>query len=149
MPESNQPKQPKEKIVSTTAQSMPAFTPQAQRTLISVAATAVILSFILPWVNILGSNISGMDIQKNFPSYRLVWLVPVSAIITLLLNFAGQNINLLRRLAGLCPFVILAYALNQTGSDLLKIISVGGWLALIGGGALICIPNVRKPTNPS
>ena len=149
MSESNEPE---EKVVSTTTQptpAAPAFTPQAQRTLISIAAAAVFFSFFLPWVNILGANISGMDIQKNFSDYRLVWLVPVLAVITFLLNFAGQKTNLVRRLAGLCPFVILAYALSQMGSDLFRVVAVGGWLELIGGIALICIPNARKPTNPS
>jgi hypothetical protein len=144
--------QPEEKVVSTTAQSTPAnpaLTPSIQRNLISLSAAVVFFSFFLPWVNLFGGNISGLDIQKNFPSYQYVWLVPVVAVITLLLNMAGTNTNLVRRIAGLCPFIILAYALNQMGSDLFKIIAIGGWLALIGGFALICIPNVRKSTTPS
>jgi hypothetical protein len=32
------------------------------------------------------------------------------------------------------------------GSNLFQAIGIGGWLALIGGLVLICIPNVRKPT---
>jgi hypothetical protein len=138
-----------EKVVSTTAEptsATPACTPQTNRTFISIAAAALCISFFMPWVNILGANVSGMDIQKNFSSYRLVWLVPVLALITLLLAIAGQNTNVIRRIAGICPFIILAYALSQMGSDLFQAVGAGGWLALIGGVALICIPNARKPT---
>jgi hypothetical protein len=143
---------PEEKVVSTTAQTTPATpacTPQSQRILIGIAAIVVCASFFLPWVTFLGANMSGLDIQKNFTSYKLVWLVPTLAVITLVLNFAGVRDNVVRRIAGLCPFVILAYALNQMGSDLFKIIMIGGWLALIGGVALICIPNGCKPANPA
>jgi hypothetical protein len=149
MPESNQPE---EKVVSATAQSTPTsptFTPQAQRIIINLAATVVFFSFFLPWIIFLGSNMSGLDIQKNFSSYRLVWLVPVLAVITLLLNMSGTNTNLVRRIAGLCPLGILAYALNQMGTDLFKIVGAGGWLAIIGGVVLICIPNIRKSANLS
>ena len=78
-----------------------------------------------------------------------MWLLPLLAAITFALNVMGLNTNLLRRFAGLCPFVILVYALNKLGSDLFKAIEIGGWLALIGGAALILIPNAVKPTNPS
>ena len=143
---------PEETVVSTTAQTTsvtPACAPQVQRILIGIAAAVVCASFFLPWVNFLGGNLSGLDIQKNFTSYRLVWLVPALAIVTLVLNIGGLSTNLIRRIAGLCPFVILAYALNQMGSDLFQMVMIGGWLALIGGVALICIPNGRKPANPA
>jgi hypothetical protein len=143
---------PEETVVSTTAQTTPttaAYTPQIQRLLISIAGAAIFFSFFLPWVNFLGANLSGLDIQKNFASYRLVWLVPTLALVTLVLNIGGLSTNLIRRIAGLCPFVILAYALNQMGSDLFQMVMIGGWLALIGGTALICIPNGRKPANPA
>jgi hypothetical protein len=143
---------PEETVVSTTAQTTPAnpvLTPQIQRIFIGIAAGVVCASFFLPWVNFLGGNLSGLDIQKNFASYRLVWLLPALAIVTLVLTIAGLRDNVVRRIAGLCPFVILAYALDQMGSDLFQMVMIGGWLALIGGAALICIPNGRKPANPA
>jgi hypothetical protein len=143
---------PEEKVVSTTAQTTPATpacTPKIQHLLIGIAAIIVCASFFMPWVSFLGANMSGLDIQKNFTSYKLVWLLPTLAIITFLLNIVGVRDNVVRRIAGLCPFIILAYALNQMGSDLFKIVMIGGWLALIGGAMLICIPNGRKPVNPA
>jgi hypothetical protein len=143
---------PEETVVSTTAQTTPVnpvLSPQIQRILIGIAAAVVLFSFFLPWVNFLGGNLSGLDIQKNFASYRLVWLVPALAIVTLVLTIGGLSSNLIRRIAGLCPFVILAYALNQMGSDLFQMVMIGGWLALIGGAALICIPNGHKAVNPA
>src|SRR5690242_5796819 len=69
--------------------------------LISVSAAILCLSFFLPWIKILEVGVSGLDIQKNFESYRLVWLMPLLAIVTLVLGIAGLNTGLIRRLAGL------------------------------------------------
>jgi len=141
---------PEEQIVSTAqhAPAQPGITLKTQHNLITLAAAAVFFSFLSPWVKLLGADISGLDIQKNFPSYRLVWLLPVFAGATILINIAGQKTDLIRRLAGLCPFVILVYALNELGSQLFQSIAIGGWLALVGGAALILIPTVHKSKNP-
>jgi hypothetical protein len=120
-----------------------------RRNLISLSATVVFISFFLPWIHFFGSNLSGLDIQKNFTSYRLVWLMPLLAAGTLGLNMAGQKTDLFRRLAGLCPFGILVYALNGLGGDLFSSLAPGGWLALIGGAALVCIPNAPKAPTPA
>ena len=141
---------PEEQIVSTTqhAPAAPGITPKTQSNLITLSAAAVFFSFLSPWVNLLGADISGLDIQKNFPSHRLVWLLPVFAGATIFINLAGQKTDLIRRLAGLCPFVILVYALNELGSQLFQSIAIGGWLALLGGAFLILIPSARKSKNP-
>lgn len=117
-----------------------------RRNLISLASVVLFFAFFLPWVQILGANLSGLDIQKNFTSYRLIWLMPALAVVTLGLNIAGQNTGLIRRMAGLVPAIILGYGLNQLGTDLFKTISWGGWLALVSGIVLICLPSPPKPS---
>lgn len=112
-------------------------------TFISMSAAILCLSFFLPWVKILEVGVSGLDIQKNFESYRLVWLMPLFAIVTVVLGIAGLNTGLIRRLAGLCPFAILIYAVSRLGGDLLSELGIGAWLALIAGAALISIPGKR------
>jgi hypothetical protein len=114
--------------------------------LVSLSAAALCLSFFLPWIKILGAGVNGFHIQKLFESYRLVWLMPVLAIVVFVLNVASINTSAIRRLAGLCPFAILVYAMTRLGVDLLKVLEIGGWLALIAGAALVFIPSERKTT---
>jgi hypothetical protein len=145
-------KPPEETIISST--TSPTLTASGVvsgilRNLISLSATVLFFSFFLPWVSFLGGTLSGLDLQKHTDSYKLVWLLPAFAALTLILNIARQGTSLMRRLAGLCPFAILAYALNQMGSDLFRIVAIGGWLELIAGAALIFTPSVPKPTKPS
>src|SRR5881409_2612133 len=78
---------------------------------ISLSEATLCLSFFLPWIQFLGAGLSGLDIQRNFSSYRLVWLMPVLAVVVLVLSLARQNTGFIRRLAGFCPFVILIYAM--------------------------------------
>ena len=123
--------------------------PKLRYTLVSFSAAVLVLSFFLPWIPFLGANLSGMDIQKNFSSYQLVWLMPLLALIALILNLARQNAGFIRRIAGLCPYAILVYSMNRLGSDLIKHLELGAWLALIAGAALVFIPGERKPTTPA
>ena len=69
------------------------------RNIISVSAAVLGASFFMPWAKFFGGNISGLDIQKHFESYKLVWLLPVCAAITLVLNMAGAPTALARRIA--------------------------------------------------
>jgi hypothetical protein len=112
--------------------------------LISLSAAILCLAFFAPWVTFFGALLSGLDIQKNFESYKLVWMVPALGLVTLGLNMARAEIGFIRRVTGLVPLLILAYGLNRLGSDLLQILSWGGWLTLLAGLALIVIPSASK-----
>ena len=131
---------------SSTAQ--PAAAPDSSAkllaALISASAAILCLSFFLPWVKILEVGVSGLDIQKNFESYRLVWLMPLLAIVTFVLSIAGLNTGLIRRVAGLCPFAILIYATSRLGGDLLNELGIGAWMAIVAGAALISMPGKQK-----
>ena len=98
----------------------------------------------MPWVAFWGGSASGLEIQKHADSYKLVWLLPACAVVTLLLNIAGAQTALVRRIAGAVPFAILAYSLSKIGSDLFQILSWGGWVALAAGIALIVAPSPAK-----
>jgi hypothetical protein len=136
-----------------TSTSNPSSTPQTPpnrgthtcRNITSLAAAVLLASFFTPWATFFGGNISGLDIQKNFESYKLVWLLPACAGVTLALNLAGAPTGLVRRIAGAVPFALLAYSLNKFGSDLFQILSWGGWLALAAGIVLIVVPSDSKP----
>jgi hypothetical protein len=128
----------------STPQSQPSKSSNTIRNVISVSAAILGASFFMPWAAFFGGNISGLDIQKHFDSYKLVWLVPACAAITLLVNMAGAQTAIVRRIAGAVPFAILAYSLSKFGSDLFQILSWGGWVALAAGIVLIAAPSPAK-----
>lgn len=127
--------------------SQPATAPDSlaklRHDLISLGAATLCLSFFLPWIKF-GAALNGLDIQTHFESYRLIWLMPLLAFFTLVASLARQNTSAIRRLAGLCPFAILAYAMSNLGAGLVEDIQVGGWLALISGAVLVFTPNEPK-----
>ncbi len=112
--------------------------------LINISALTLAASFFLPWVTVLGKGLTGLDIQRNFSSYQLVWVLPVLALLALVLNAARVETKIVRRVAGAAPFLILGYAINQLGNDVLQIIAPGGWVALVSGAVLSMIPNAPK-----
>jgi hypothetical protein len=119
----------------------PPIAPTSLRHLTSLCTAALIFSFFMPWITFFSSRLSGLDIQRNFSSYQLVCVMPIMGAIVLMLNLAGRDTNLIRRIAGLVPFVILLVAINRLGSDLFKILEFGAWVAPAAGAALVCIPN--------
>jgi hypothetical protein len=141
-----------EEQVQTTQTASPSVQPIqnpdritiSRRFFISVSALALFASFFLPWTTIFGKGLSGLDIQQNFSSYKLVWLLPVCALLAFILNLVGRGTNLMRRVAGAVPFIILAYSLNRFGSDFWQLIALGGWVALASGAVLELIPNPPK-----
>ena len=140
------PVEPTEKTSSPQIQSQPQHgaVSISRRNMVTLAAAGVFFAFFLPWMNILGANVTGLDVQKNFASYKLVWLMPALAAITLGMNMAGSNTDTIRRIAGVTPLVILGYAMNQIGTDFIKAIQWGGWLGLVAGLVLMGIPNNPK-----
>jgi hypothetical protein len=114
------------------------------RNITSIAAAILLGSFFAPWATFFGENISGLDIQKHFESYRFVWLVPACAAVALVLNMAGLRTALVRRTAGGAPVAILIYSLNKFGSDFFQLIAWGGWLAFAAGIVLIVVPADAK-----
>src|SRR5207237_1800027 len=93
---------------SSIQPSQPAKASNTARNIISIAAAVLAASFLMPWAGFFGGNISGLDIQKQVDSYKLVWFLPACAFITLLMNMAGTPTAFVRRIAGGIPFAILA-----------------------------------------
>jgi hypothetical protein len=115
-------------------------------TAVTISAVLLFVSFFLPWITILGAGLSGLDVQRDFEAYRHIWLMPILAVITVIINIAGLNALWIRRFAGLCPITILIYAIFNLGSGILNEIQIGGWLALLFGLALVLIPSKPKLT---
>ena len=121
--------------------------------LTSIASAGLFISFFLPWINLLGSQLNGLDIQRNFSSYKFVWIMPLLAIIALVMNIAKLPTRSISQLAGVSPYAILfytAYYLDSNVSDLSKLLEFGAWLALLFGAVLGLAPGKpKKPSTPA
>jgi len=103
----------------------------------TVCAGGLLLSFFLPWANFFGASPSGFDIQKMGEIHKALWLIPILSGITLVAGFAKWNQQGFAFAAGVMPFVTLLYWFNQLGSDLMQILTYGGYLSLAFGLALL------------
>ena len=150
-PTKEQPVTAESQLQPTTSRSVNSFS-SIRYALISLSAVAFIIAFFLPWINFLGVDLNGFDIQKHFSSYRLIWLMPVLAVFVLVLNTFRLDTTFIRCLAGLCPFGILIYTLSrlddqvllQASELLLNELKLGGWLTFAAGVALIATRNPTK-----
>ncbi len=116
----------------------------SRRRYIALISAALLVSFFLPWTHILGANVTGLDIQKNFDSYKLVWLLPATAGLSLIMTIIGRGEEIMRQVAGVVPFIIAIYSYSKFGNDLWRIIAPGGWLALATGACLVFLPRKSK-----
>ena len=101
------------------------------------SAVGLIVSFFLPWVQVLGIGASGYNFSQLGSYGNLTWLIPISAGITLLLGLNGRDAKPLQWVTGLMPWALLAYALVEIGSDLFQGLAIGAYLSLLSGALLI------------
>ena len=104
---------------------------------VNLCAVGLIVFFFLPWVQLLGFNASGYDVQKLGSYGQLVWLVPISAAATVIAGLYGQRQNALALLTGALPFLGLLYVLTKVGDQVLHALAVGAYLTLITSGVLL------------
>lgn len=112
--------------------------------MIGLCAIGLLASFFLPWTHILGQGISGYDLQKLGEKQRALWLIPAFSVFTIFAAKTKRCQKVIAQLSGALSFCVLAYWLNQLGSDLLRHLSFGAWLSLICGLALIILPHRLK-----
>ena len=136
----------KPKSESTTA----APTPQNQTVtlsrahLVNLCALGLVVSFFLPWVQFLGGNISGFDLQKLGDQQRLLWLIPILCAITIFAGITKRSQQIAGQLSGTLPFVVGVYWYMKLGSDMLNILTFGAYLSLAFGAALLVLSRKQK-----
>src|ERR1041385_2628075 len=100
---------------------------------IGLCAIGLLVSFFLPWAGVFGQSISGFDLQKMPGNPKWLWIIPVFSVITILAALTGRCRKIAAIFTGALPFCVLAYWLNQLGSELLRTLGLGAWLSLICG----------------
>jgi hypothetical protein len=108
--------------------------------LIITAAMTLLFSFFLPWISFFGADLSGLTIQKLSRGNQSLWAIPLLAFCTVGLTLADMSSNLIRRLAGFSPYVVLFVAVSRYDQQLMRQLEFGAWLALFAGVVLVCIP---------
>jgi hypothetical protein len=103
----------------------------------------------MPWESLIPDGyLSGFDILNlNGPNrllLKLLWLVPICALLALILNAAGLATTVIRRVAGTVPLIIIVYAVSNHGNSVWHFILWGNWIALISGVLIIIIPDPSK-----
>lgn len=111
--------------------------------LISICAVGLLICFFLPWIDVIIAKPSGMDFQKESEAAKLLWLMPILSALTIFAGMAGKSAKIASQLAGLTPFVILAYG-RLHEEQLFHVLGVGAYIALILGFFLIVLPHSQK-----
>lgn len=105
----------------------------------AACAAAIVVTFFMPWVQLFGLSGSGYSLSR-FGSYgNAAWLIPILAAATLFKMLTGTPSRLLTIVAGVAPFLGLAYAVTKVGRDLLQVMAIGFYLTLVAGAALIAL----------
>jgi hypothetical protein len=104
----------------------------------NLCAIGIGISFFMPWINLLFVRPSGFDIQGASNDGKILWLMPCFCLLTLFAGLTGKSQQVAGQLAGASPFLLLVGGIYQNGSDILKALEPGAWLAL-GLGAVLFI----------
>ena len=108
---------------------------------IGLCAAIIALSFFLPWINFLGFKLSGFDFtQKSGGASFLLWVVPFFGIVALTASITKTNLKTAACLAGIAPLIVLGYGFTDSGADLLKMLDVGGYIAIVAAFCMLILP---------
>jgi len=137
--------------VKPKSESAPATTTPENQTvslgraqLVNLCAAGLGVSFFLPWVNILGGNVSGFDLQKLGNEQRLLWLIPIFCAITFFAGVTKRSQKIAGQLTGALPFAVGVYWYTKLGSDMFHVLTFGAFLSLAFGAALFILPRKSK-----
>ena len=142
---------PDEITVKPKSEPAPATTSPENQTislnrshLVILCAAGLGVSFFLPWVQIIGANISGFDLQKTSDPERLLWAIPIFCAITIIAGITKKSQQAAGLITGMLPFLVGGYWYTKLGSDMFHILSYGGFLSLAFGAALLILSPKSK-----
>jgi hypothetical protein len=115
---------------------------------IVLCSAGIIGCFFLPWVRILFGTPSGYDLQQ-LPSNeaKLIWAIPVAALLALLSALAKQGTVNMAQVAGGIPFVALVFYRIRLGDGFFQLLQVGAYLTLALSAILFVAPRFLKKSS--
>jgi hypothetical protein len=114
-------------------------------------AASIIIFFFLPWAQFMGLSASGYNLG-DFGSYaNLVWLIPGSSVLLIILAVNGKDLKIVGILTGVLPFLGLLYGFSEVGGDLFQILGIGAYLTLISALILVLtlLGIIKTSANPA
>jgi hypothetical protein len=137
-----------------TASPVPPARTESERnrnihSIILVCSLALAGCFFLPWIRIFLGTPSGYDLQQ-LPSNeaKLLWLIPVTALISLVSALTRKSVLTAAQIAGAVPFLALLYYCVKLGGDLLQALQIGAYLSLLLGAILFVAPRFLEKPKP-
>ena len=112
--------------------------------IVNLCAAGLGVSFFLPWVQIMGANISGFDLQKMGDQQLLLWAVPICCAITIFANVTKRSQEFAGQFTGVLPFLVGGYWYYKLGSDMFQILTYGAFLSLAFGAAMLILSRKLK-----
>ena len=112
--------------------------------LVNLCAVGLGVSFFLPWVQIIGANISGFDLQKMGDQERLLWIIPICCAITIFANITKRSKEFARQFTGVLPFLVGGYWYFKLGNDMFQLLTYGAYLSLAFGAAMLILSRKLK-----
>jgi len=112
-------------------------------TSVIVLSLLLLLSFFLPWINILGRPLSGWDIvriEEFGLGARLLLAIPLTGLFTFLGALVKpRQIKPVAVLTGSFPLIGLAFYWLKIGTDLFQFLGVGAYATLFIAVLLIIV----------
>jgi len=139
MPDPNAPETSPTKTITETEPVRSADVTLKRPQIVAVLSAGLIISFFLPWIQILGGGPSGLDFTKIGGIYTLLWLLPIVAFFAVIGGLSGKQYQTPGQLAAAITLSILCYALYHIGPDLFKALGIGGWVSIATSVILIVI----------
>ena len=100
-------------------------------------SVGLLIAFFLPWVKVFFFTGSGYDIGVQLNGN--VWLIPAASIAVIAVAFYNLNTKLVSLIAGALPFAALAWGYTELKKDVFEVLSVGAYLSLgLGVALLLC-----------
>lgn len=105
-------------------------------------AAGMLVGFFLPWAQIWGFGVSGYNLAQLGSYGNWAWAILLSSIITIVVFSTNQSAILERAVAyitGALPIIGLAIGMTKIGTEMFHVISVGVYICLVAGAALIFV----------
>jgi len=119
-----------------------------------VGSSLLFISFFLPWVDVMISTVSGMQIPGMANEFGegagylyLLYLIPLLAIAYCVMVLRGKNAKILGMITGIFPLLVLVLMVKEGGGLFTETLAFGFYLT--GLSALIVLISSLADRKPS